>query len=284
MKIRNARFLFALFPLIAAFNALGAVSEPLFWEQEIASSFSARTIFYQQLGLGGDSALSTDRNIVESLPARLAGLSDRSSPWFHFVTGVSLILTNTNAAGGEFKTALSQASENPGMLWALFVEFRRLNYDAWATVALNRLQKCFLSSGAQRAPVITQQLLFFAEQEKENGRVERVQEYQNFAQQFDKNLVLPLAQTALSSFPFNPGRWFAALSELLSQIAGSWEMQLGLIQTFWQWLYYFLLVILSAVVGVLSYKYLPLALHTAADRFPRTLRPELRLALTLIMV
>jgi len=284
MNQRNC-FLFALL-YATLVVAAPPVSQPVFWESELALALDMKDSSYRAAGI--DSTAFAALPVTETPVAmHLSSPSlDTASPWFYFLSGIACIRDSADAAAKWFARAVTASEKNPGMALALALEFGRCNQDAWQDKCLKKLSTLFLVSGAQSAPLVSQALLFraFHQSAAAKGSTVRSRDLLTWASDFDRHCLWPAVigiQNKLAAFNI-PAALFL-VKELAAKVSSSWSLQLELARQWYVWLLALGVFLVFGTLFGICVKYLPQALHSFSERLSDAYNLRSKLALTLVM-
>lgn len=277
VRIRPSIFpllFFLLFPSIPSAKYL-----PLLWEKPIRNALNDRDYYYHKIGIDHDRTiikmLWTPKGSL-SLKEQLELNEDISSPWYHFLLGITNLRLSVENAAFNFHDALEYTQNRPGVTWVLFLEFRQAKQENWAEKCLKNLEKYFFSAGAQSVPVISQQLLAIAKSEKANGNNKAAEKYFDWSSRFER---YPFWQTFTRGWGFlprQPGMFFNACIKCLDMIRSSWLLQLTLLYYLYKWLRFVIVFFICIIFIVVSLETLPIALHPIMSLFLLSVSTRLR--------
>jgi tetratricopeptide (TPR) repeat protein len=265
-------------PLCRALAALALLTvssfayqvQPHFWAAEIDSALNVRdrcfkTLFNDTLNfrLGDLNRIQQDE-----LCTRLLDNPDPSSQWHYFFLGILECERKTSDSSAHFSAAMTLAQQDPGSIWALFIEFTRNRKTLWAERCLLRLEKLLLASGAQSAPAIAQQLLFYAYLSEKQKNIKSAFNYYSWAERFDRNQPWSLLHRMLNCLPSHPQLFSSTFQQLIKLARYSWVLQLHGVAHVYTWLHFFIIFFVLAIFSGLGLRYLPQAVHPIADRLP----------------
>jgi len=210
--------------------------------------------------------------------------ADSGNPWHNFFWGILECNQKKADPSGYFATALTLAQQDPGTTWALFVEFTRNQKAMWAERCLLHLEKLLLASGAQSAPVIAQQLLFYASLSEKQNDYKSAFSYYRWAERFDRNQPWSLLHRLWKCLPSHPQLFFTTLDEMMKLGYHSWVLQLHCAAHIYTWIRYFLIIFVLIVFTGVGLRYLPPAIHPIADRLPEETPAPLKTLLPICMI
>jgi tetratricopeptide (TPR) repeat protein len=280
---------FAVLLLICSSSIAYQIPGP-FWASKIDSALSVRDHYYSAIFQDSINFSIADLNKIQlaEFCARLMGSPDPSNPWYNFFLGILDCNKEKNDSSGYFATALSLAQLDPGTTWALFIEFTRNQKTMWAERCLLRLEKLLLASGAQSAPIIAQQLLFYAHLDEKQKDYKSAFNYYRWAERFDRNQPWSLLHRLWKCLPSHFQLFVSTFNELMELVYNSWILQLYFAMHAYTWLHYFLFVFVIIIFIGIGMRHLSQAIHALADRLPydtpSPLKTLLPLCLTLSFV
>jgi hypothetical protein len=256
-----------------------------FWAPAIDSALQARDLLFRTVLHADDSfpMIELDRQAKGECLVRLAALPDSGNPWNMLCRG----LLGSDVAGVAttwFGRCLDSATNRPGELWVLFVEFSRNSQSEWADRALLRLEKLLLESNATGAPVICQQLMYYGVMRERHRDPATADRYFAWAQRFDPNQpwsILHRARLCLPGHPLIALQYLAGLPPLFLH---SWSVQLSAFGHAYDWLRLVIMAWVLVAVAGLSLRHLPRAVHPMADRLPGSIPPSIRTLLIVAIV
>jgi len=260
-------------------------SVPQFWEKEISDALDGRDNYFQRIGL--DTSLYKTGNLSsetrQTIGRNLMRFQELENPWFNFLSG--MLLEGQGGSGRNsavpryidmyFSKALALAEQDPGLTWALLGEFHRFKIYLWENKCLSQMEKLFLSAGAQRSPLLAQQLLYYAVM-AEKDDPEQAERYQDWARQFDPNQPWSLIRKMWLHLLSNPPVVISTFSELLKLIGESWPLQIVFLADMVQWLHKSIAIAVMSLLILLGIKHAGKSLHAIADLFPAAVPPRLR--------
>jgi tetratricopeptide (TPR) repeat protein len=284
--IRSSRCAFSVLCLLCTAVLSYAVNQqPIFWESEFNAALDARDSFYALVGV--DTIVYRSGNMTDTdkrlLADRLARFQDLEHPWFNFLSGVVLSgrqSTNNDPAISRyidmyFSKALSLSEHSPGASWALFYEFRRFRLYPWAEKSLQQLEKQFLEAGAQASPLVAQQLLQCALQDRQEFP-QQADRWIFWSQQFDYHQSWATILKINAVLPWGFPSFFSLVRDVTREIADTWVLQLAIAPYVIHWLILALSILVAALVLVLGLKHLGKPLHPLMHLYPRSVPPQLR--------
>jgi tetratricopeptide (TPR) repeat protein len=288
-NLRASRALTVLSFLCATSSSAYQIPAP-FWTPKIDSALSIRDHYYRTIFQDTINFSIADLNKIQlnELCARLQGAPDSLNPWYNFFLGILDCNKEKNDSSGYFATALSLAQQDPGTTWVLFIEFTRNQKTLWAERCLLRLEKLLLASGAQSAPIIAQQLLFYAHLNEKQKDYKSAFNYYGWAERFDRNQPWSLLHRMWKCLPSHFQLFVSTFNELTKLVNNSWILQLYLAMQAYTWIHYFLFTFVFVVFVGTGLRHLPQAIHSLSDRLPydtpSPLKSLLPLCLTLSFV
>jgi tetratricopeptide (TPR) repeat protein len=183
-----------------------------------------------------------------------------------------------------FQNALESIEDNPGKLWVLFFEFRKIQQESWSEKCLINLEKLFLFSGAQSAPVISYQLLHIANEEMSNGNIELAEKYFAWSSEFEHYPLWQLLSRGINSLPKKPLEFFRIILSCLNLIKKSWLLQVSLLFYLYKWLYWTISVFVCMVIFIYSLETLPVSIHKITCFFPQSVPYYIRYILCILIL
>ncbi|HUI92657.1 MAG TPA: hypothetical protein VLX68_10455 [Chitinivibrionales bacterium] len=210
---------------------------------------------------------------------------DTTTPWPYFLKGLSNSgdVHDDADAVSYFTKAIASAEKYPGRMWVLSVEFERCGLRDWQEKCIKKLEQIFLASGAQAAPVITQQLLYKAVKMSGKGLGETGELYNSWASWFDKDDILIHLQAVQSAGVLSLTKVLPRLQDIVDDISSSWKIQLGLVKNICAWFFTFLFIAMAGILLGLGPKYFSWALHLPSERLPDVFAPKAKLFLALLV-
>jgi hypothetical protein len=256
-----------------------------FWAAKIDSGFYQRDAYFKSVLPDTTNLSLVLLNTIQRqlLCDRLKSYPDTLSPWYHFIEGILECGQQKTSSSTHFATALALTKQDPGTTWALFIEFTRNRQTVWAERCLMHLEKLLLASGATRAPVIAQQLLFYAYQREKEKELTAAFSYYAWAERFDAHQVWSGIHRLKNCIPSHPRLVFITVKNLYQKCNSSWQLQLEIISLINDGVRIFFLVILIALFVGLGFKYISPALHPVADRLPESIPPWVKSWLPVIV-
>ena len=259
---------------------LPVYSQPIFWEDEIASALDSRDAFYHALGI--DPAVF--RKNPQTYSQQLSLAHDSTSVWYSLLRGCSLLSVSDVQAGMYLTKALQYTGKDPGLTWVLSVEFDRYGLPFWQEKCLKKLERLFITSGAQSAPVVAQPLLYkaiFSGVQQHSADIREM--YGTWSERFDRHQIWSSLVSIWSEIPWNIPRFFSKCAELLNKMSDSWVLQLDAARWGYRWLFNIFMVFVLAVLTVIAIKYFSPSLHTAAEKMPAALSSRARLIIAVLL-
>ena len=258
-----------LFALCAVPALPYQVPEP-FWESKIDSALHVRDLYYKSVLQDTLNFSISELNKIQQseLCTRLLNTPDTTNPWYHFFIGIFECNQEKTDSSGHFAEALTLAQQEPGTTWALFVEFTRNQKTMWAERCLLHLEKLLLASGAQSAPAIAQQLLYYAYLSEKQKNYQSAFGYYGWAERFDRNQPWSLFHRLWKCLPSHPELFVTTFEEFTQAACHSWVLQLHGAAHLYTWLHYFLIIFILVIFTGIGLRYLPRAVHALADRLP----------------
>ena len=190
--------------------------------------------------------------------------------WHNLLHG----MINDNESDNHFSKALHNCRKDPGTTWLLFIEFTKIKEKKFADNALKQLHKLLLEAGAQSSSLISQQLLHFAIESK-NDKTEAL-EYIKWAKQFDSFSIQPEQKEFWINFPVSIITKLKYFISSTFMFNGHWETHLRLVYSLYIWFRNALILFVISVLSIYIIKYFPSALHFFADLFPGNISLTLR--------
>lgn len=238
-----------------------------FWADEISNSLEARSEFLKGMDLTEKDFLSLESWInsqQQQFSKRVSSRADSRDPWYYYLAGV-LEPKESEGQNNHFKQAIRVSSDKPGTLWLLSLEFIRSDQLFWAEEALMKLEKCMFNQGGRAAPVISQQLLLagrtFEPQSKSQAEF-----CFGWAKQFDPDQSWSALQNARIHFPMNVVESFSFIGDAFHTVSRSWRAQHALAFNLYRLLRTTLIIFILVVATILSFRYLPSAIHILDDK------------------
>lgn len=261
--------------LIGCLRANSATS--LFWEAQIDSALNQKEAYFNSLDISLDSTSIQKWDFSRKL-ATLEALDlspSLDNPWYHLTRGlIDGTLSDTNQAI-FFNRALYLAQNDPGTIWLLFFELERNNFNSWADKCLEQLQKQLLQSAASSSILISRQLHYLGMYQEKSDKSKALRIY-NWAKKFESDQSISSRRIAWNNFPFDLNIFLKEYKNIISQLKYSWNSQLQLASTFYNWLRTFLMLLFLTPLLILTVKYIPKALHKFSDLLPYTVPLYLR--------
>lgn len=240
-----------------------SMAAPLFWENEISTALDARDSCYAIAGI--DTAMFRRLQVDSSRITKLS--PDTMCVWFDFLNGLSCPDSDESAVLW-FKRALLASDKDPGRLWVLSVEFDRCGKQSWEEKCFDKLELLFLISGANSAPVLSQQLLCKSAVASTHGNTREADFFDGWALRFDRHSTVPviLAKLArgITDFPAAAG----LARQLVISVSNSWEAQFGTARAIARWLFLVAQFLVAGILLGLGARLLSPSLHVWAERFP----------------
>jgi hypothetical protein len=284
--IRSSRCVFSVLCLLCAAALSYAVNQqPIFWESEFNAALDVRDSFYALVGvdtLAYRSGAMTDAD-TRPLAQKLARFQDLENTWFNFLSGIVLSgreSTNSDPAVSRyidmyFSKALSLSERSPGASWALFYEFRRFRLYPWAEKSLQQLEKQFLEAGAQASPLVAQQMLRCAQQDRQE-HPQQADRWIYWSRQFDYHQSWATILKINAVLPWGFPAFFSLMRDVTREIADTWVLQLAIAPHVAHWFILSLSILVAALVIVLGVKHLGKPLHPLMHLYPLSVPPHLR--------
>ena len=141
-----------------------------------------------------------------------------------------------------------------------------------------------LTSGAQSAHAIAQQLLFYAYRSEEQKEFKAAFSYYAWAERFDRHQPWSLLHRLWKCLPSHPGLFVPTLNECMEVFYTSWVLQLYALMHAYAWIRYFLIVFVYVIFAGIGFRYLPQAIHPLVDRLPEDTPAPLKTLLPLCLV
>ncbi|MBN2035722.1 MAG: hypothetical protein JW768_03180 [Chitinispirillaceae bacterium] len=260
--------------------------QPPFWAAKIDSALHVRDRCFKALFNDTLNFRLSDLNKIQQdeLCTHLLENQDPSSQWYYFFLGILECERTVSDSSAHFAAALTAAQQDPGSTWALFVEFTRNRKALWAERCLLRLEKLMLASGAQSAPAIAQQLLFYAHLSEKQKNFKSAFGYYSWAERFDRNQPWSLLHRMWNCLPSHPQLCASTLKQLVNLVYNSWILQLHGMSHLYTWLRFFMIFLAVTVFTGLGFRYLPQAVHFIADRLPEDTPTPLKTFLPVCLV
>ncbi len=270
--------------LIFTSLVLASVPEP-FWAPQIDSALQARDLLFRTVLHARDSfpVIELDKQAKRECLDRLDSLPDSGYVWNTLCRGF-LESYRAGVAETEFEACLDSASDHPGELWVLFVEFTRNSQAKWADRSLLRLEKLLLEAGGSSAPIISRQLMYYGISREKQHDPEAADRYFAWAQRFDSDQPWALLHRAKIAFPSRLRLSFHYLGGITRTFIHSWSLQLALFDHLYAWMRLVIMVWVAVVFAGLSLRHLPKSVHTFADRLPESIAPVIRTGLFMALV
>lgn len=262
-------------------NANPDKQSPLFWELSIQHALASRDSYYKindidRLPTQFESLLTESGR--STLAKKLVINPDTLSPWFYFLSGIYHAPVSTATAIAHFSRAMQLAGEDPGLTWVLFMEFRQAGQYQWAEKCLRQLERMFLLSDAQAAPIISHQLLMCAQMDASSSF-----DYIGWSKRFDQHGSEQIIAGLSKKTSGRPMAFFGLCREGWSLLSTSWFVQLRLFDYAYRWLRCGCIAFIIIFFLILGLRALPVALHPLSELYPSMLSPRLRLILSLIL-
>jgi tetratricopeptide (TPR) repeat protein len=257
-----------------------------FWVSKIDSAFFIRDAWYKSIfpDTTNYSVILLNDIQRQVVCDRITARKDALSPWYHFLAGIIDCDHRSDASSLHFATSLALAKSDPGITWALFIEFTRNLQNEWAERCLMQLEKLFLASGASSAPAIAQQLLFYAQENERKKDLSAAFSYYAWAERFDPLQMWSGLHRLRNCIPSHMGLFFPTLSSMILKCGKSWQLQIGLISHAFDWFRLVCVLFVIAVFTGLGARYLPCVVHPVSDRFPDTVPATLKTLLPIIVL
>ncbi|MBD3421663.1 MAG: hypothetical protein GF398_16220 [Chitinivibrionales bacterium] len=263
---------------------------PLFWEREFKDALSHRDAYCQQINVSvSDEYYGLGEEAIrQQVSEELGQHYHENNVWFHFFTGVitayNLKLERQenlidSYAGASFNRALELCETAPGACWLLYFEFSRVGLETWAEQALQNLEKHFISSGAQAAPIISRQLLWESDYHAAHADVPNALDKLFWAAQFDRNLATAPLKEALLQLPQSLLSISQSFHYYYLRLRDSWQVQLGVLKKLFSFLHTFIAMLIVAFFVTVLLRHLVRMLHPAAERYPSLVNLKIRTAL-----
>lgn len=249
----------------------------LFWADQIDSALNQKENFFNSLNISLDSTATQNWDFNRKLSAleALDFTPSLDNPWYHLTRGlIDGSLSDTNQAV-FFNRALFLAQSEPGTIWLLFFELQRNKFYSWADKCLEQLQKLMLQSGASNCRIISRQLLYMGINQEKKDKADALRIY-NWAKKFDSDQSIFSKRIAWNHFPFDLSSFIQEYKNVLYQLKNSWNSQLQMATSVYEWFRDFFMLLILAPLLVLTLKYAPYALHKISDILPYTVPLFLR--------
>jgi tetratricopeptide (TPR) repeat protein len=278
-----------VFALLSAPSLAYQIPEP-YWTSKIDSALHVRDFFYRSVLQDTLNFSISELNKIQQseLCSRLLYAPDTTNPWYTFLLGILECDREKTDSSSYFAKALTLAQQDPGTTWALFIEFTRNQKTVWAERCLLHLEKLLLATGAQSAPAIAQQLLYYAYLSEKQKNYQSAFGYYRWAERFDRNQPWSLFHRLLKCLPSHLQLFVTTFEELTQVVYHSWILQLHGAAYLYTWLHYFLIVFVMVIFTGIGLRYIPQAVHFLADRLPEDtpapLKTLLPICLTLSFV
>ena len=259
----------------------------LLWENSILDALSSRDAYYKKAGVSPDKTTlikiwtSKDNTAVKN---HLLLPDSDSKVWYYLLLGIVTVQNNANQTAQYFQNALKCAENSPGILWVLFLEFRKIQQELWAEKCLEHLEKLFLLIGDQSAPVLSYQLIHIANEEMDNGNSELADKYYTWSSEFERYPLWSLFSRGINCLPQKPLDFVQTIISCMDLIKKSWLLQVSLIFYIYQWLYWTISIFVCIIIFIYSLETLPVSLHKITCFFPRSVPYYLRYFLCIIIL
>jgi hypothetical protein len=275
----------AVFVLLTVPSFAYQVPEP-YWASKIDSALHVRDLYYRSVFQDTLNFSIYEMNKIQQseLCARLLNAPDTANPWYNFFLGILECNRVKTDSSGHFAEALTLAQQDPGTTWALFVEFTRNQKTMWAERCLLHLEKLLLASGAQSAPSIAQQLLYYAYLSEKQKNYKSAFGYYGWAERFDRNQPWSLLHRLWKCLPSHLQLFTSTFEEFTKVAYHSWVLQLHAAAHLYTWLHYFLIIFVLIIFTGIGLRYLPQAVHSLADRLPEDTPAPLKTLLPICLV
>lgn len=244
-------------------------STSLFWVDQINSALNQKESFFNSLALSLDSTTikNWDFNRKLTVLEALDFSPSLDDPWYHLTRGlIDGALSDTNQAV-FFNRALFLAQNEPGTIWLLFFELQRNKFYSWADKCLEQLQKLMLQSGASGCKLISRQLLYIGIKQEKKDKADALRIY-DWAKKFDPDQSVLSKRIAWSHFPFDLSSFIQEYKSILYQLKNSWNAQLQVVTSVYEWLRFFLMLMMFTPILILTFKYIHYSLHRISDILP----------------
>ncbi len=273
-------FLFVLVPLVL--HAEG--SAPLFWERNITQALNSRDYFYRQIGLpieedGFGVAYKED---PASILFRLSRHAGKKNAWHHLLASIGHEAASPDSARMHHRKAVALSARSPGMLWGLFLEYRRAGIYEKASSCLNELESLFLRSGATDFPLVSKQLILLGRGAVQDLPAKDTIDYLNWASRFERVPFWPTVIRGLSSRV--EGFSIHQTVQGFGLIGRSWVLQLRFAEATYMFVRRVILLIVAILLLGLAFRVLPKSLHAMTHLYPQAVPVKLRLIFSAIVV
>ncbi|HLV31031.1 MAG TPA: hypothetical protein VKY57_05620 [Chitinispirillaceae bacterium] len=268
----NQVLLRKLFLLLIISNPflLHAGNSEIFWSDWIQSAIISRESFFRSIEIIDDFNLDKlNDHQKSSLLGKMDSVLSPNS-WHNLLHG----MINDDETDNHFSKALHNCRKDPGTTWLLFIEFTKIKEKKFADNALKQLHKLLLEAGAQSSSLISQQLLHFAIESK-NDKTEAL-EYIKWAKQFDSFSIQPEQKEFWINFPVSIITKLKYFISSTFMFNGHWETHLRLVYSLYIWFRNALILFVISVFSIYIIKHFPSALHFFADLFPGNISLTLR--------
>jgi len=273
-------FLFVLLP--AALSAEG--STPLFWERNITQALNSRDYFYREIGLNvEENGFGADyKEDPTSLLFRLSRREGKKNAWHHLLASIANESLAPDSSRIHFQRAVALSARSPGMLWVLFLEYRRAGVYSKASHCLNELESLFLRSGATDFPVVSKQLILLGRGDVQNLSPKDTLDYLNWASRFERIPFWPNVIRGLSS-RFD-GISIHQTLQGFGLVGHSWLLQLRFVNATYMFIRYTILFFVSILLMGLAARTLAKSLHAMTHLYPQAVPVKLRLVFSAILI
>lgn len=254
--------------LAASAGAYQAV--PPFWASAIDSALRTRDAFFKSIlsDTTGFSLVSLSNMEQKALCERLDSIDNKNNPWHHFARCILQCGKSASSSESCFATALFLARQDPGTVWALYVECVRNRQPVWAERCLTHLEKLMLAAGARSVPAIAHQLLWYAASSEKQRDYPAASGFYSWAERFDPQQPWSAFRRAAMNLPGNPGQAMTSLNDIADMFSRSWVLQLAALSQVCFWLKLFLLCFVVIVFAGIGLRYFPQSMHSILDRLP----------------
>ena len=287
VKAKSTYLQFYLFIFFLFTAASSAKYTPLLWERPIYDALNSRDEYYKRVGIKHDNAtlnmLLTSKGSL-ALKEQLDLHKEENSPWYQFLCGIVNLRSSDNSEIENFLNTIKYATDEPGILWVLFLEFYQTRQIEWADSCLKQLEKHFLSIGGQSAPIISQQLLAIAKSEIEKGNNLSFRKYIEESARFEQYPFWQIFMQGWVTLPQNPPAFINACKECINMIRASWLLQITLLNYLFTWFWFSIFFLLLIIFVTICIEILPIALHQITEIFPPVISSYLRYLLALVML
>lgn len=200
------------------------------------------------------------------------------TPWYFFLKGINEAKKGRQS-NQYFHRAIKEANYELGDLWALFVEFEKIDLREWSQATVEEIQKALTTSGSDEAPTIVNQLLILARQSKEKKEDAKATYYIETSLLFTNTTSPILASALLSGIEGNETKItpVTVVSTYMAELKESWYLQTHLYKAIFTFLRAFIYVATVMIFIILFVKYYPKVIHMLACKYPLSVPYKVRL-------